>query len=228
MSFSVPHFSPARVVRCAPMKAAYHRCHARSCPAPRPFGLPCAQVGKVVSALTTGVLAEVRQERQRQHLKWGEQNLGPADWLMVIGEEVGEVSRAVIEHRLGNAPDLSAYRTELVQVAAATAQAVECLDRPHRGAGADATGAVLAEIHAERTRQDARWGEQNHPPEIWLMILGEEVGEANQAALEHHFSQFDKRAAERGPRDLGDYRTELVQVAAVAVSMIESLDRQSA
>ena len=214
------------------MQAAYHMRHARSCSAPSSSGMPCAPArapaGKAVSATTTAVLAEVRQERQRQHLKWGEQNLDPADWLMVIGEELGEVSRAVIEHRLGHAPDLSAYRTELVQVAAATAQAVESLDRQQRGAQTDATGAVLTEIHAERTRQDSKWGEQNHPPEIWLMILGEEFGEANQAALEHYFSGFDKQAAERGPRDLGDYRAELVQVAAVAVSMIESLDRQHA
>lgn len=88
------------------------------------------------------------------------------------------------------------------------------------------TGAVLAEVRAERQRQDARWGQQDHAPEVWLMVLAEEVGEANQAAFETLFPRFDKRASGRGPRRLADYRQELVQVAAVAVAAIESLDRQ--
>lgn len=186
-------------------------------------------------------------ERARQDRRWGVQDLDPATWLMVIGEEVGEVNRAVIEHLLGHAPDLRAYREELVQVAAVTVHALESFDRQARaqtlatgvqaadvlgGAVPDAdldraaTRDVVAEVYAERRRQDARWGTQDHVPRVWLMILGEEVGEANQAALEHHFAQFDKRAATRGPRDLAEYRAELVQVAAVAVSMIECLDRQ--
>ncbi len=90
------------------------------------------------------------------------------------------------------------------------------------------TRRVLEEVRQERLRQDAKWGVQNHDPATWLMILGEEVGEVNQAALEYHFHQFDKAAPERGPRTLDDYRRELVQVAAVAVSMIECLDRQQA
>ncbi|PJI53371.1 hypothetical protein CTI14_29520, partial [Methylobacterium radiotolerans] len=53
----------------------------------------------------------------------------------------------------------------------------------------DAAGTrrVLEEVLEERLRQDAKWGVQNHDPPTWLMILGEEVGEVNQAALEYHF-----------------------------------------
>lgn len=76
---------------------------------------------------------------------------------------------------------------------------------------------VYNEIIGERRRQEQLWGPQNHSPANWLMILGEEVGEANKAALEHHFNY--KGAS------LQAYRAELVQVAAVAVAMIESLDR---
>ncbi len=36
----------------------------------------------------------------------------------------------------------------------------------------------------ERNRQDQLWGEQNHDPFTYLAILGEEVGEANKAALD--------------------------------------------
>lgn len=78
---------------------------------------------------------------------------------------------------------------------------------------------ALQEVLAERLRQDAKWGEQNHKPEWWLAILGEEYGEACQAALEAHFKGYARHGK------LDDYRTELVQVAAVAVAAIESLDR---
>lgn len=74
---------------------------------------------------------------------------------------------------------------------------------------------VLNDIAIERSTQDSKWGEQNHQPADWLMILGEEVGEANKAALEAKF----------GGGLLRDYRKELVQVAAVAVAMIECYDR---
>lgn len=80
---------------------------------------------------------------------------------------------------------------------------------------------ILDEIQAERIKQDEKWGLQNHPPRDWCMILGEEVGEVNKAALEAYFSKyyFNKE------KSLQEYRAELVQVAAVAVAMIESLDR---
>ena len=76
--------------------------------------------------------------------------------------------------------------------------------------------AVFSEIRDERKNQDVKWGEQNHNPADWLMILVEEVGEASRAALEAKFVHND------GGRR---YRRELIQVAAVAVAMVESLDR---
>jgi hypothetical protein len=78
---------------------------------------------------------------------------------------------------------------------------------------------VLGEVGAERARQDERWGEQSHPPIAWIAILGEEFGDAAQAALNATWmsrSGFDDRQALRG---------ELIQVAAVAVAAVESLDR---
>lgn len=81
---------------------------------------------------TDGVLAELKTERERQQVKWGEQNLDPAIWLMIIGEEVGEANNAALEHLLGNKPDLSDYRAELVQVAAVVVHAIESFDRQQR------------------------------------------------------------------------------------------------
>jgi NTP pyrophosphatase (non-canonical NTP hydrolase) len=88
-----------------------------------------------LTARTASVLAEVARERERQHAKWGVQNFPPELWLMVLGEEVGEVNNAALEHHVGNLPDLSAYREELIQVAAVAVQAVESLDRQAEGEG---------------------------------------------------------------------------------------------
>ena len=72
---------------------------------------------------------------------------------------------------------------------------------------------VLNEVAVERAKQDAKWGIQNHSPQKWLVILGEEVGESCRGCFES---------------DLAQYRRELIQVAAVAVAAVESLDRNEA
>ena len=69
---------------------------------------------------------------------------------------------------------------------------------------------IIESILAERDRQDAKWGEQNHEIFKWLAILGEEVGEINKAALEN---QYDETI------------NELIQTGAAVVAMIESLER---
>lgn len=74
---------------------------------------------------------------------------------------------------------------------------------------------ILLEVQIEREKQDTKWGEQNHSPADWCMILGEEVGEVNKAALEAKF----------GGKNLREYRKELIQVAAVAIAMVECFDR---
>jgi len=74
---------------------------------------------------------------------------------------------------------------------------------------------ILVEIEIERMRQDKKFGIQTRPAEDYLMILGEEVGEANKAALEHKFCGYDSAL----------YREEMIQVAAVAIAAIESYDR---
>lgn len=68
---------------------------------------------------------------------------------------------------------------------------------------------VLA-VLKERARQETRWGEQNHGQEKWLQILIEEVGEYTQACLDG---------------DMNHAKEEMVQVAAVALAIIESMDR---
>jgi NTP pyrophosphatase (non-canonical NTP hydrolase) len=77
------------------------------------------------------------------------------------------------------------------------------------------TREILNDILLERAAQDAKWGEQNHEPETWMAILMEEVGELAQAVLHWRFG---------GPA-AGDIRLEAVQVAAVALALIECHDR---
>ena len=77
----------------------------------------------------------------------------------------------------------------------------------------------------ERGRQLEKWGIQDHPIADWFLILGEEVGEAQKEACEHVFQLRFPEHYPRDPERLQRLRNELVQVAAVAVAMIESLDR---
>jgi len=79
---------------------------------------------------------------------------------------------------------------------------------------------IFEDIKRERKAQDAKWGEQNHKPIEWVAILTEEVGEVSKEALENHF-----KGQYRGVFQFANYRKELIQVAAVAVAMIESLER---
>ena len=99
-----------------------------------------------------------------------------------------------------------------------------------------ATAGVLHEVSIERAAQEIRWGQQNH---VWYREVGprwqrfDNADEARQAV--NAAAQADRldyagilteeflEALEAGT--LADVRAELVQVAAVAVAAIESIDR---
>ena len=70
---------------------------------------------------------------------------------------------------------------------------------------------ILCAISEERRAQDRKWGEQNHSHIKWTAILTEECGEVAKASLE---------------KNSHEYRRELVQVAAVAIAALESLERE--
>lgn len=100
----------------------------------------------------------------------------------------------------------------------------------------DQTPAVLAEVHAERARQDAKWGVQDHPDGTGAYGYAEMAHRAKQqcdrATVEGTVSYrhiLDEEVAEAfAESDPILLRAELVQVAAVAVAWIEKIDRDMA
>lgn len=68
------------------------------------------------------------------------------------------------------------------------------------------------DVYDERDNQDSKWGEQNHAPLYWLGIIAEELGELAKELIEN---QPNYKLA----------RGEAVQVAACAIAMIQSMDR---
>lgn len=73
--------------------------------------------------------------------------------------------------------------------------------------------AILAEVSAERDRQDSKWGgipgTDRRDDHTYAAVLGEEVGECCKAWLE---------------RDVQGLREELIQAAAVAIAWVEEID----
>lgn len=107
---------------------------------------------------------------------------------------------------------------------------------------------VLDEVAAERQRQDARWGQQNHPS-----FLGDHSGVGSWLLRSSYYGVPTEWDAKRNTEDrfrkgIGTYgdifieevaeaigassedrlREELVQCAAVAVAWIEAIDRRKA
>ena len=64
----------------------------------------------------------------------------------------------------------------------------------------------------ERDRQDDLWGEQDHSLPNWMIILMEEVGELATAISDYHSRK--------------NWREEAVQVAAVAMAMLEQYQEE--
>lgn len=83
------------------------------------------------------------------------------------------------------------------------------------------TDLIEKQIREERTRQDDKWGVQNHSPAFYSLILHEEIGEVSKAILDgydHIEESFSEEA-------FAHIREELIQVAAVTKAFIECLDR---
>jgi hypothetical protein len=105
------------------------------------------------------------------------------------------------------------------------------------------TAEVLDEVLSERQAQNRKWGEQNHPdgtgPGVkWMSANGSDAADLTvqlRGRCQRRFAAGDgtwldilleelaEALAEDEPEKL---RTELVQVAAVAVAWVEAIDRR--
>ncbi|MFD3929711.1 hypothetical protein [Streptomyces sp. NPDC058614] len=97
------------------------------------------------------------------------------------------------------------------------------------------TDRVLAEVLAERIRQDATWGEQNHPDGTscpgdtdsadMARRHCQQAADGGTLAWRHIMTEeWTEARAESDPAKL---RAELLQVAAVAVAWVEAIDRRA-
>lgn len=109
---------------------------------------------------------------------------------------------------------------------------------------------ILMEVNAERDNQDVKWGEQNHPLADEWHVSTDAVAPAWMASRYHVPTATDAQAncdahAKAGTLtwfdiaieelceaiewaakdDLGSAREELIQLAAVCVAAVESMDR---
>lgn len=96
------------------------------------------------------------------------------------------------------------------KLAHALGVSMEGLFTGHGDLGQVGTGDRVGAILAERQGQNEKWGaNRNLPPDKWVTILTEEVGEVARAVQEH---------------DMLAMRAEAVQVAAVALAIMEWVD----
>ena len=66
----------------------------------------------------------IRDEIDRQNEKWGQQDHSDLYWLGIVGEEYGEIAKAIIEDS-----DPDEIREELVQLAAVCVQWIAVINR---------------------------------------------------------------------------------------------------
>ena len=71
-------------------------------------------------------------------------------------------------------------------------------------------------ISDECQRQDELWGIRNQHPLVWMTILQEEIGEVANEICEGDFDV--------SKMNLVNYKTELVQCAAVIQQMIKNIE----
>lgn len=76
---------------------------------------------------------------------------------------------------------------------------------------------IINDVLSERKRQDEKWGEQNHFPERWGNIIGEEYGEMCKAINEFSFHPTLENEQ--------DIYTEAIQTMASCMAMLECMER---
>lgn len=92
------------------------------------FDVLCQEVERLEESTLSTVLLDVARERSRQDKKWGEQNHDMADYYTILGEEFGEVGKAICESKLQKIVAPQEIRKELIQLAAVAVAMAEAFD----------------------------------------------------------------------------------------------------
>ncbi len=77
---------------------------------------------------------------------------------------------------------------------------------------------IIEKVLEERTRQDEKWGKQDHAAPTWGMIIGEEYGEMCKAINEYGFNPTRRTEDE--------IYTEAIQTMASCMAMLECIERR--
>ena len=76
---------------------------------------------------------------------------------------------------------------------------------------------IINDVLAERSRQDEKWGQQDHFAERWATIIGEEYGEMCTAINEFSFNATYENEQQ--------IYVEAIQTMATCMAMLECIDR---
>ena len=71
---------------------------------------------------------QIREEREKQDKKFGKQDHDAYKWSTILTEEVGEVSKAILDCEFG-CGSIESLRKELIQVAAVSKAFIEAIDK---------------------------------------------------------------------------------------------------
>ena len=77
---------------------------------------------------------------------------------------------------------------------------------------------IIEKVLEERTRQDEKWGKEDHTAQTWGMIIGEEYGEMCKAINEYGFNPTRRTEDE--------IYTEAIQTMASCMAMLECIERR--
>jgi NTP pyrophosphatase (non-canonical NTP hydrolase) len=73
------------------------------------------------------VMGQIKQERERQNEKWGDQDHTDEMWLAILLEEVGEVAKDLVQTREKGSSDAYLIKKELIHAVAVGVQWLEKL-----------------------------------------------------------------------------------------------------
>lgn len=80
------------------------------------------------SILRDKIINDLLMERVKQDSKWGIQKHSPETWMTILMEEIGEISKEVVELKFGHKFDSSNYRNEMIQACALLIAMIEDYD----------------------------------------------------------------------------------------------------